>query len=92
MRFISSAENGSVGSDLCFGALTLEAGLRSIHLARHCPHGQGFDLVSFLRCCAVARMRAAFVPLRLHTALHVLQDEDEPDLEEVIRAIRINPT
>lgn len=33
MRFISSAENGSVGADLCFGALTLAAGFRSIHRA-----------------------------------------------------------
>src|SRR5947199_9763134 len=33
MRFISSAENGSVGVDLCFGALTLTAGFRSIHRA-----------------------------------------------------------
>jgi hypothetical protein len=29
----SSAENGSVGADLCFGALTLAAGFRSIHRA-----------------------------------------------------------
>src|SRR5438132_11813419 len=33
MRFISSAENGSVGDDLCFGAFTLDAGFRSIHRA-----------------------------------------------------------
>src|SRR5579864_958866 len=33
MRFISSAENGNVGDDLCFGALTLVAGFRSIHRA-----------------------------------------------------------
>lgn len=33
MRFISSAENGNVGDDLCFGGLTLAAGFRSIHLA-----------------------------------------------------------
>jgi hypothetical protein len=33
MRFISSAENGSVGDDLWLGALTLVAGFRSIRQA-----------------------------------------------------------
>jgi hypothetical protein len=44
------------------------------------------------RVSSSLRIGAALLPLCLHTALHVLQDEDEPYLEEVIRAIRIGPT